>query len=366
MPAFAPDTKNQAAFHPGCRLSCRLMKIVVAPDSFKECLDASRVASVLSAEIRRLHPSWEVLECPLSDGGEGFARLVTQALGGELVPVTVTGPMGSPVEAFWGKAGEVGVVDAASACGLSLVPPERRNPLLATSRGLGELMVAAFRAGCRRILVGLGGTATCDGGEGLMSAGGIGSLRGHVSLEVLCDVDNPFVGPRGAARVFAPQKGADSAQVEVLEERMVRLAARILAETGVDVAALPGAGAAGGLAGALSAFLGARLLPGIDTVLSVIGFDRMRAGADLVLTGEGSSDLQTLSGKVPYGVLRRAGDIPVVLLSGRIRDREALLSAGFSDVIAITPPGQPLRAALQPENAERNLRAATCRLLSGF
>lgn len=341
------------------------MKVVIAPDSYKECLDASRIAAILGDEFRRLRPAWDIIECPLSDGGEGFVPIVTHALGGELLPVTVTGPLGDPVDASFGRAGETGVLDAASACGLSLVPPARRNPSLTTSRGVGDLMVAAFRAGCRRLLIGLGGTSTCDGGEGMMQAEGLPELRDLVTVDVLCDVDNPFVGPRGAARVFAPQKGADPAMVEDLEDRMLRRTARILEETGADVRELPGAGAAGGLAGALAAYFGARLSPGIDTVLRYVEFASKAADADWILTGEGRSDSQTLSGKVPAGVLRHAGGKPVVLVSGHIQDREMLLNAGFADVLEVTPPDQPLSEALRPEMAERNLRAAIRRLLSG-
>ena len=340
------------------------MKVIVAPDAYKECLEAPRVASVLADALRRAQPSWEVVECPLSDGGEGFAYIVTEALGGVRIPVTVTGPLGHPVQAFFGKAGETGIIDAASACGLSLVPTSLRNPSFTTSRGVGELMVAAFQAGCRHLLIGLGGTATCDGGEGMMQADCISRLRGQASVEVLCDVDNPFVGSRGAARVFAPQKGADAAMVEVLEERMVRRAAQILHETGTDVSCLPGAGAAGGLAGALAAYFGARMAPGIDTVLQYTGFQQKITGADWILTGEGCSDVQTLSGKVPMGVLKHAGSIPVILVSGCVKDREMLLEAGFAEVIEVPPPGQPLTEALLPEMAEMNLQAAIRRLPS--
>lgn len=341
------------------------MKIVIAPDSYKECLDAPRIASILADEFRRLRPAWDIVECPLSDGGEGFVPIVTQALGGGLVPVTVTGPLGEPVDSFFGLAGETGVIDAASACGLSLVPTSRRYPSLTTSRGVGDLMVAAFRAGCRHLLIGLGGTSTCDGGEGMMLADGCSGLRGRVSVEVLCDVDNPFVGPRGAARVFAPQKGADPEMVEVLEDRMLRRAGRILEDTGADVRDLPGAGAAGGLAGALAAYFGARLSPGIDTVLRYVDFASNAADADWILTGEGRSDSQTLSGKVPMGVLKHAGSKPVMLVSGHINDRDRLLDAGFAELLEVTPPDQPLSEALRPEMAERNLRAAIRRLLSG-
>ena len=203
------------------------MKIVIAPDSYKECLSAPEVASIVAEELRRCRPDVETVECPLSDGGEGFLEVVTAALGGCLVRAAVTGPMGERVEACFGRAGETGIIDAASASGLMRVPPERRNPLLATSLGTGELMVAAFRSGCRRLLIGLGGTATCDGGEGMMRAEGIDALRGRVEIEALCDVDNPFVGPRGAARVFAPQKGAGPEMVEMLEEERAGMRAEL-------------------------------------------------------------------------------------------------------------------------------------------
>ena len=341
------------------------MKILIAPDSYKECLPAARVAGILSDELRRLRPDWQVVTCPLSDGGEGFGEILTAALGGERIPVSVTGPLGEPVQAFFGKAGETAVVETAAACGLSLVPPERRNPLKTTTRGVGELLLAAAQAGCREILVGLGGSATCDGGEGMMSVPGLRALKGSVRIRAFCDVDNPFVGPAGAARVFGPQKGAGPADVERLEARMTQTAGRILAETGVDVACLPGAGAAGGLAGALHAWLGAALVPGIGTLLERVGFDRLAAGADRILTGEGKSDLQTLSGKVPAGVLRAAGGVPVVLFSGRIQDRAALLDAGFARLVEVSPPGLPLSEAIRPDMAEAYLRRAVRVWVSG-
>ena len=337
------------------------MKIVIAPDSFKECLPASRVAAILADEFRAARPLCEVVECPLSDGGEGFADIVTSALGGRLEEVSVTGPQGTPVKARFGIAGKTGILEAASACGLSLVPPAARNPMTATSRGVGELMMAAFGLGCRELLIGLGGTATCDGGEGLLSVPGIRALAGRVSVRVLCDVANPFLGPSGAARVFAPQKGADAAMVEILEKQMIARARRIAAETGVDVSDMPGAGAAGGLAGALAACFGAIPEPGIDAVLECVGFRAKVSGADWIVTGEGRSDRQTLSGKVPQGVLKNRDKARVALLSGCISDREALLSAGFDYITAISPEGLSLGEALRPDVAERNLRLAVRR-----
>lgn len=408
------------------------MKIVIAPDSFKECLGAAEVAAIIAGELRASERAagrpvcprdvfaegqgnpWEILECPLSDGGEGFADILSRHWGAEKVPVVVTGPLGVPVRAWYGKAGETAIMDVASVCGLSLVPVAHRNPLHTTTRGLGELLLAAYRNGYRKALVGLGGSATCDGGAGLLEAEGplvsgspavpVRALAGRMEIRALCDVTNPFTGPQGAARVFGPQKGADAAMVETLEERMEEMAGRIRRETGKDVREMPGAGAAGGLAGALAAWFDAELLPGIDSMLSAVGFKDMIDGADLIITGEGKSDRQTLSGKVPLGVLKAARQascqlpdalgacrlpdvqvscrwpdalgaeecpdqgygtrrrlVPVVLLSGVVEDREALLRAGFSRVVQITPPSMPRDMAIRPETAARHLRQAIAR-----
>ena len=176
------------------------MKIIVAPDSFKECLDAGEVASAIAEGIFSVSPDAEVRLVPLSDGGEGMAGILTESLGGELFPIMVTGPMRETVEARFGRVGKTAILDVASACGLNLVPKERRNPLIATSRGVGELIAAAINSGCEELLIGLGGSATCDGGEGMMSVPGLRDIASGVKIKVLCDVDNPFIGIRGAAR----------------------------------------------------------------------------------------------------------------------------------------------------------------------
>ena len=333
-------------------------RILVAPDSFKGCLGAEEVASILSDEISRILPGCTVVSLPLSDGGEGLAGILGRHLGAEPVQVAVTGPMGNPVTATYVRTGDTAILDVASVCGLSLVPEGRRNPLLSTTRGVGEMLLRIVSDGCRKCLIGLGGSATCDGGEGMMSVPGVSALKGRLELTVLCDVQNPFLGPEGAARVFAPQKGATPEMVEELEGRMAERAARMLRETGVDVSGLPRAGAAGGLGGALYACLGGRLVSGIDTVLDLLHFDEILPGCRLIITGEGKSDAQTLSGKVPMGVLRRSGTVPVVLLSGRIESRAELRDAGFAALIQVTPEGIPLAEALEPSVAERNLRMA--------
>ncbi len=339
------------------------MKVVVAPDSFKECLSAGEVASAIAEGIFSVSPDAEVRLIPLSDGGEGMAEILTEALGGELVPVTVTGPIGETVEARFGRVWNTAILDVASACGLNLVPKERRNPLIATSKGVGELIVAAIQSGCEELLIGLGGSATCDGGEGMMNVPGLRNIASGVKIKALCDVDNPFLGPDGAARVFSPQKGADPQMVEMLEKRMGLQAERILSQTGVDVSMMHGAGAAGGLGGTLHAYLGAELVSGIETVLDIVGFDKEIFDADLIITGEGTSDLQTLSGKVPMGVLRRSKGIPVCLLSGRVKDRDSLLTAGFAAAIQITPDGILTSEAIKPDIARENLRLAATRIL---
>jgi glycerate 2-kinase len=380
------------------------MKALVAPDSFKECLSAADVAETVGAALREARPDWDVVLCPLADGGEGTVDVVAASPGWEIRRAEVSDPLGRKVSAGYGVKDGTAVIEVASACGMCHISLSERNPLKASSFGVGELLMAARRDGCGRFLVGLGGTATCDGGEGMMRVPGLSSAMAGCRVELLCDVDNPFVGPRGAARVFAPQKGASPEDVEVLERRLNGIAAGILEATGIDVRSMPGAGAAGGLGGAFMAWFGAEAVSGIDRIMDLVGFDDLAAGADFVITGEGRSDIQTLSGKVPAGVLRRvrrlsaasvaecqgfaigaqalsgvparscgkdvrmkisAGeDVPVLLLSGRIEDREALLADGFRAMAEATPRSMPLSEALLPAVARRNLRSALRSLLS--
>lgn len=337
--------------------------IIVAPDSYKDCLPAAEVAAAIASALEERLPGEQIVSLPLADGGEGTAEVLTRALGGRLAEAVVSDPLGRPVTALFGVAGDLAVIEAAQACGLQRLSPAERNPLRTSSRGLGELLLAARTQGCRRFLVGLGGSATCDGGAGLLAVPDLSEALDGAEITVLCDVDNPFTGPTGAARVFAPQKGASPAEVEILEARMVQQAAHILEHTGVDVRTLPGAGAAGGLGGALAAYFGARLQPGIEAVLDAVGFDHLAAGARLVITGEGKSDRQTLSGKAPFGVLRRSGSVPVALLSGRIEDADALRQAGFSTLVEVSPRDLPLQTLLQPDVARRNLRAAAISII---
>lgn len=340
------------------------MKIVVAPDSYKECLTAQEVAAAMAAGIRSVYPSAEVIEKPLADGGEGTLSVLASALGAEVLRVSVSDPLASPVEAAFGAAGNIGIIEIAQACGLTLLSPSERNPLLASTRGVGELIMAAYEHGCRRFIVGLGGSATCDGGTGMLSVPGVKDVLGECDFELLCDVTSPFVGPFGAARVFAPQKGASAKDVDVLEERMCALASRMKNETGVDVSNAPGAGAAGGLGGAFIAYAGAKMVSGVERVMDYIGLDEAIRGADMVITGEGRSDAQTLSGKVPVGVLRRCKPVQVALVSGSVDwSCEPLKDAGFSKIAEVSN-AKNLEEDMKPENAKTNIIKAVGSMVS--
>lgn len=334
------------------------MKIVLAPDSYKGCMTAVEVAATMASALRELHPEWEIVQLPLADGGEGTVDAVMSSLGGKLMQAVVSDPMGRQVTAAYGLCGDLAVIEVAEACGLKHLAPSERNPLIASTRGVGELLLSAREQGASRFLIGLGGTATCDGGAGMMGVPGLREALGGCSIELLCDVDNPFIGPRGAARVFAPQKGASPADVEILEERMEALARVMLSETGKDVGNMPGAGAAGGLGGAFMAYFDAAGVSGIERILSLAGFDSIIEGAGFIVTGEGKSDIQTLAGKVPFGVLRRAHNVPVILISGRLEDIGALREAGFSKMVEVSPKNLPLEKATARPAAEANLRRA--------
>lgn len=337
------------------------MRILVAPDSFKECLTAREAAAAMAAAARECWPGAEVIEMPLADGGEGTLDALAGPMKARLETVPVQDPLGREVMAQLGIVEDIAIIEVAQACGLQLLKPEERNPLKASSYGVGEQLMAAYAKGCRHFIVGLGGSAICDGGKGMLEVPGLPSLK-DLTVELLCDVDAPFVGPKGAARVFAPQKGASLEDVEILEGRMTEWARQMKAQTGVDVSDMPGAGAAGGLGGAFMAYWGACRVSGIDRILELVGFENAAQGADLILTGEGKSDIQTLMGKVPYGVLQKAKGTPVALLSGRIENSPELLRAGFHQVIEVTPRSLPLSEALKPEVAKGLLREAVLRI----
>ena len=340
------------------------MKIVVAPDSFKECLSARQVARAMSGAILEKYPDAEVTAIPLADGGEGTLDVLAGPMGAHIETVSVNNPLGRRVNARYGISGETAIIEVAEACGLQLLSKTERNPMLASSRGVGELIMDACDKGCRHFIIGLGGTATCDGGYGMMSVPGLPEALSKCEVELLCDVKAPFVGPQGAARVFAPQKGASPEQVELLEERMLNVAADIKEQTGVDISSMPCAGAAGGIAGALMAYAKARVCAGVERVMELCGFSEAIQEADLIITGEGKSDSQTLMGKVPNGVLKHAAGKAVALLSGRIEDKAALKRAGFLSIEEASPRSLPLDKAMDPAIALKNIHNAVLNLMA--
>lgn len=343
-----------------------MRKIVIACDSYKGCLSSSEVACAAAKGVAEVYPDCEIVRLAVADGGEGTVDALVDTLGGHLECAEVSDPLGRPVKAAYGIAGDLAIIESAAACGLTLLTKEERNPLITTTKGLGELILAAIDKGCRRFLIGLGGSATNDGGMGMISADGFLERARGMKFTVACDVDTPYIGAHGASRVFGPQKGASEEDVEILEERLRGYALKILKDTGIDVSDMAGAGAAGGLGGAFRAYLGAELKRGVDLVLDQIGFDSIIDGADLVITGEGCSDYQTLKGKTAAGVLERAKrkGIPVMLVSGAIRDGQMLRDGGFGVIAAASPQGMSLAEAMRPETAEHNIYETVKRLLT--
>jgi len=341
------------------------VRVIVASDKFKGSVSATEVAAALTAGLRSVIRDLEVVHVPVADGGDGTVDVAVHA-GFRRVTVTASGPTGEPVQTTFALRDDTAVVELADVVGLRRLPAHRRAALTASSYGLGEVLVAALDHGVSRIVLGLGGSASTDGGAGMIQALGVqledahgaalqrgGSallnlagvdpshvdprLRG-VHVDAACDVDNPLLGPRGAARVFAPQKGADSDQVDLLERALTEWADKTRATVGTDFSQVPGAGAAGGVGFAALAYLGARLVSGIDLVLDLVGFAEALVGADLVITGEGSLDAQTLSGKAPWGVAQaaRRHGVPVVAVAGVVSlSPEQQATAGFSGTYSL-------------------------------
>lgn len=366
------------------------MKIVIAPDSFKESLSALDVATEIEAGFREVFPDADYIKFPMADGGEGTVAAMVAATGGTLVDVMVTGPLGEPVRACYGVTGDgrTAVIEMAAASGLALVAPHLRDPLKTTSYGTGELIKAALDAGICHLIVGIGGSATNDGGAGMLQALGVklldssgagigfggGCLKGlsriditgldprlkACRIEAACDVDNPLTGPAGASVVFGPQKGATPAVVADLDACLARYADLIYRDLGVDVALKPGAGAAGGMGAALLAFLGGVLRPGIDIVMEAVGLETAVLDADLVITGEGCMDSQTIHGKTPLGVAqvaRRYGK-PVIGISGSLAEDVAVVHGhGIDAVFSVLPRVCTLEQALT--GAAANIRSAS-------
>ena len=336
-----------------------MKKIVLAIDSFKGCLTSAEAGHAFALVLQG--EGIDALPLCVSDGGEGMLDAFCPALHASRVGTHAHDPLMRPLTAEYGITPDgTAVVESARVCGLGLVSVRERDPLAATSYGLGEIMADAMRRGCGKFIIGLGGSATSDAGKGMLKAledSFPDGLPSRPDILLACDVDNPLCGPRGAARIFAPQKGAGPQEVEELESRACRFAEESAAKLGRDCSGNPGAGAAGGLGYAFMQYFGARMRSGAELLLDLAGFERLLAGAGLVITGEGHADAQTLMGKLPLRVLQRASvaGIPVWLVAGRADDTQALLGAGFSAVEAITPEGTDTAEALRPDTAKRNI-----------
>ncbi|MGQ9579413.1 MAG: glycerate kinase family protein [Armatimonadota bacterium] len=357
------------------------MRIIVCPDSFKGSLTSVEAAEAIARGIRigAGEENVEIVSIPLADGGEGTVEAMIRATGGFIRRVKVHDPLGREIDSFYGVLGDdrIAVVEAAAASGLTLLAESERNPMITSSYGTGELMLAAANEGVKKIIVGIGGSATNDAGCGAMKALGVrfldkngnelldggGSLAEldsidtsglkipHNKIEMIaaCDVTNPLYGPNGSAAVFAPQKGATIEMIDRLDQGLRRWSEVVKTRLGKDVANLPGAGAAGGLSAALAAFLDAKLVSGIDVVLDAVGFDKYLEDADLIITGEGRLDEQTGYGKAVGGVLRRASTarIPVVALAGSCAgDLRNLYDAGLTAAFSIVPGPMTIRYAM--------------------
>ena len=364
------------------------MKIVIAPDSFKDSLDAAGVARAIATGVANAWPGAQCLQCPMADGGEGTMEAILAASDGELRRQVVRGPLGEPVEAGWGWLAQsrTAIIEMAQASGLQLVPTGQRDACRSSTWGTGELIAAALAAGAQRIVLAIGGSATNDAGSGMLRALGLRLLddRGQpleegglalgrlaridasdldprlaeVQVDVAADVDNPLCGANGASAIFGPQKGATPDQVQALDQALGHFAdhcGELLAE---DVRDFPGCGAAGGMGFAAKAFMGARFRPGVEVVAELAGLDALVRDADLVITGEGRFDAQTLRGKTPLGVARVAlrHRVPVVVLAGTLGEGyEALYAHGIDAAFALACGPMSLEQACA--DAERLLQA---------
>lgn len=343
----------------------RSIKILVAPDSFKGCLDASEVADGISAGLRRI-PCISTVSLPLADGGEGTAAILAKALEAKPVECDAVDALRRPVKVVYFISGTTALLDVATASGLALLRHDELSPMTADTYGTGMIILDGLRRGCSKFIIGLGGSATVDGGSGVMQALGLRpgeaprsqALR-RARFTLICDVEAPLCGPRGAAAVFGPQKGASSREVKALDLKLKDMASVL----NIDPMTR-GLGAAGGFALPFIGFFGGAtdLRPGADAVLDAVGFDAAVAGCDLVFTGEGHIDAQTLMGKLPMAVLRRSHsvdrNVKVVALAGKVDDRSSLISVGFASVRSIHPSSTGQEEGMRPDVAGRHLGEA--------
>ena len=372
------------------------MKVVVASDSFKGCLSSQQVAEAVGEGVHEVFPEAEIVALPVADGGEGSLAAMRRVYpDSEEVTVNVYGPLYWKVDAKYLilPDGKTAFVEIAQACGLELLEKDKRDPLKTSTYGFGQMIADAISRGCTKVIAALGGTSTNDAGAGMLSALGyritnsdgtrnachgseliliddIDDSEVHESIKqaefiAICDVTSPLCGQEGAAYVYAPQKGACICAVRALDDGLCNFARVTCMKTGVDLTFRPGAGAAGGVAGAMHAFLGAKMASGSDVILDAVNFENVVDDADLVITGEGKLDHQTLTGKLPYKVAQRAAakGVPVIAICGAA---EISGLPGAKAVIPVTPEGMPLSEAMKPEIAMENIRTAVRDVANGL
>lgn len=366
------------------------MKIVIAVDSFKGCLSSSSIAKAVEEGIFNTLPECEVIKVPIADGGEGTVEALVDATQGKKITLPVHNPLMQPIHAGYGMTGDgrTAIIEMSAASGLNLIPLKPGNIMNTTTYGTGEMIADAIKRGCRNFIIGVGGSATNDAGTGMMQALGVRFTddtgkeveKGGKSLSAIRHIDtqnqlpelqdctfhiatnvtNPFYGPQGAACIFGPQKGGDEEQIKILDRGMKHLAGLIFETTGKDISYLPGSGAGGGMGGGCVAFLQATISSGIELIMDYLRFDELIQGADLLITGEGRMDRQTLFGKVPVGIARAAASrhIPVIAITGQVDTTadKALREAGLSAIFPIHPAPISLEKAMQPDYAYRNIR----------
>lgn len=344
------------------------MHIILAIDSFKGCLTSEEVEAIFAQAL--IARGATVRSLPMSDGGEGMLEAFISALHGQIITAEVHDPLMCPLLASYGIAPDgTAVIETAKACGLTLMTPEERNPLIATTYGVGELIAHALRRECKKFIIGLGGSGTSDAGKGMLQAL-TDSFAPHATIHdvlsretagcqftLASDVRNPLCGKEGAAFIFAPQKGATPQMVEELDRRARQFADSSARLMGKDASTQPGAGAAGGLGYAFMQYFNATAQSGADLLLDLTAFDEQLEQANLVITGEGHADRQTLMGKLPERILQRARKhhVPVWLVAGQTDDAEELIAAGFSRVDKLTPEGMNLQEAIKPETTRQNI-----------
>ena len=364
-----------------------MKKVVIAVDSFKGSLSANEVADTIAKVFYDVCPECEVVSLPLSDGGEGLTEVLVNRNNGRYHTIDAFDPLMRPIKVQFGAIGRCAIIEMAAAAGLTLLAEEERNPMNTTTYGVGVMIQAALDLGYRKFLIGIGGSATNDAGLGAMQALGLrcynsqgriikdpitGSMLNDVThldltslkrkmvdvdLTVACDVQNPLFGPQGAAVIYAPQKGANAEEVQILDAGLRHISHVWRRCCGVVVENQPCLGAAGGFGGAFAALLGAKLRSGIDCVLDALDFDKVVDDADLVITGEGTIDAQSLMGKALSGLIRRSNQagVPVLAIGGRVLDREVIIKAGVSECLEVSSRSISQEEAMQPEIARQNI-----------